>query len=133
VIHFSRRQNLFAKKPAQEQTPQPKSYYAEVSQMPNNTLTRYNSSGTDLSYSGYSAYSGTNSLSNYNSNFTQALSISNLHEQGRALLTSTALESVGALSAMEGYLCQVAPSGAHRYKLLIDACASAMANSILDW
>jgi hypothetical protein len=94
----------------------------------NNTLTRYSGSSSALS-----SYSDSYGLSEYGGNFTQALAITNLHEQGRALLTSTALESIGALSAMEGYLCQMAPSGAHRYKALIDVCTKRMAETIYDW
>jgi hypothetical protein len=63
-------------------------------------MTRYTGGNTGLSsYSGGSSNYG---LSEYSSNFTQALAITNLHEQGRAVLASTALENVGALSAMEG-------------------------------
>lgn len=98
--------------------------------MPNNTLTRYSGGGTGLSsYSG----SGSYGLSDYSGNFVNALSITNMHEQGRAILASTAMENVGALSAMEGYLCQISPSGAHRYKLIADAYAIAAARVISDW
>jgi hypothetical protein len=96
--------------------------------MANNTLTRYSGSSSALS-----SYSGSYGLSEYGGNFTEALAITNLHEQGRALLTSTALENVGALSAMEGYLCQVAPSGSHRYRAIADAYTAAVCRTILDW
>lgn len=94
-----------------------------------NTLTRYSGSSTGLSsYSG-----GSYELSDYSGNFTQALAITNIHEQGRALLAGTILDNVGALSAMEGYLCQVAPSGAHRYRAIADAYTAAVCQTILDW
>ena len=95
--------------------------------MPNNTMTRYSSGSTGLS-----SYSS-GGLSDYSGGFVQALSATNMWEQGRAILASTALENVGALSAMEGYLCQVAPSGAHRYKAIADAYTSAVIRTILDW
>jgi len=96
--------------------------------MATNTLTRYSGSSSALS-----SYSGNYGLSDYGGDFTQALAITNLHEQGRAVLAGTALETVGALSAMEGYLCQVAPSGAHRYKAIADAYTVAVCRTILDW
>ena len=97
--------------------------------MANNTMTRYSGSNTALS-----SYSSSGSgLANYSGNFSQALAITNLHEQGRAMLASTGLESVGALSAMESYLCQAAPSGAHRYKAVVDAYTTALIGTILDW
>jgi len=93
-------------------------------------MTRYAGGNTGLaSYSG----GGNNGLSNFSGNFVNTLSATNMWEQGRALLASTAMENVGALSAMEGYLCQVAPSGAHRYKLIADAYAVAAARVISDW
>jgi hypothetical protein len=95
-----------------------------------NKLSRY-SSDTTYGLSSYS--SGGGALANFGSNFTQALSMTNLHEQGRALLASTALENVGALSSMESYLCQVAPSGAHRYKAIADAYTAAVIGTIMDW
>ena len=95
-----------------------------------NTMTRYSGGSAGLSsYSGGGSYG----LSEYGGNFTQALAITNLHEQGRAMLASTALESAGALSAMEGYLCQVAPSGAHRYKAICDAFTAATIETIMGW
>jgi len=95
-----------------------------------NTLTRYSGSSTGLS--SYSS-GGSYALSDYSSSFTQALAATNIYEQGRALLASTALENVGALSAMEGYLCQVAPSGAHRYRAIADAYTAAVCQTIMDW
>ena len=95
-----------------------------------NTMTRYTGGSTGLSsYSGGSSYS----LSDFSSNFTQALSATNMWEQGRAILASTALENAGALSALESHLCQVAPSGAHRYRAIADAYTAAVCQTILDW
>ena len=96
-----------------------------------NTLTRYTGGSTGLS--SYSSNSGYYDLSEYSGNFTQALAVTNLHEQGRALLASTALENVGALSAMEGYLSEIAPSGAHRYRAIADAYTAAVCRTIMDW
>jgi len=94
------------------------------------TLTRYSGASTGLSsYSGNSSYG----LSDYGGNFTQALAFTNLREQGRTLIAITGLENVGAMSAMEGYLSQVAPSGAHRYKAIADAYTAAVINTIMDW
>ncbi|HWH25144.1 MAG TPA: hypothetical protein VNT53_00660 [Pseudolysinimonas sp.] len=54
-------------------------------------------------------------------------------EQGRALLTNTALQNVGALSALEQHLIQVAPLGEARYKHIVDAYAMGAARSISGW
>jgi len=95
-----------------------------------NTLTRYSGGSTGLSsYSSDNSYS----LSEYAGNFTQSLAFTNLREQSRALIASTALENVGALSAMEGYLNTVAPSGSHRYRAIADAYTAAVCRTILDW
>lgn len=59
--------------------------------------------------------------------------VSAMHEQGRAVLTSIALENVGALSALEQHLCDVAPSGAERYRHIVDAYALGAANKIGRW
>ena len=98
--------------------------------MPNNTLIRYSGGRTGLSsYSSDSSYG----LSEYGGNFTQALAVTNLHEQGRTLIATTGLENVGAMSAMEGYLSQIAPSGAHRYRAIVDTYTKAVCQTILDW
>ena len=55
------------------------------------------------------------------------------HEQGRAVLTNMALENVGALSALEQHLCDVAPSGAERYRHIVDAYALGAAQKIAGW
>ena len=56
-----------------------------------------------------------------------------LHEQGRAMLTNAALENLGALSALEQHLCQVAPCGADRYRHIVDAYALGAAQKIARW
>jgi hypothetical protein len=96
--------------------------------MSNALATRYSGSSSALS-----SYSDSYALSDFSGSFTQALATTNLWEQGRAVLASTAMENVGALSAMEGYLCQVAPSGSHRYKAIADAYTAAVCRTILDW
>ena len=59
--------------------------------------------------------------------------VSNVHEQGRALLTHTALENLGALSSLEEQLCELAPSGAERYRHIVDAYAMGAAKKIMRW
>ncbi len=56
-----------------------------------------------------------------------------VHEQGRAILTDAALQNVGALSALEEHLCQIAPSGAPRYHCIVDAYALGAAQTIARW
>lgn len=62
----------------------------------------------------------------------QAL-IADTREQGRALLTNTALSNVGALSALEQHLLQVAPLGEARYKHIVDSYAMGAAAAIHRW
>ncbi len=62
----------------------------------------------------------------------QAL-IADTREQGRALLTNTALQNVGALTALEQHLIEVAPLGEARYKHIVDAYAMGAANAISRW
>ncbi|MHB1314118.1 MAG: hypothetical protein ACYCX2_01370 [Christensenellales bacterium] len=59
--------------------------------------------------------------------------VANIHEQCRALLTKTALDNVGALSALEAHLIKVAPYGMYRYKEIVDAYAIGAAQKILRW
>lgn len=59
--------------------------------------------------------------------------VSNIHEQGRALLTHTALENLGALSSLEEQLSELAPSGAERYRHIVDAYAMGAAKKIMRW
>lgn len=54
-------------------------------------------------------------------------------EQGRALLTNTALSNVGALTALEQHLIQVAPLGEARYKHIVDSYAMGAAQAIARW
>lgn len=62
----------------------------------------------------------------------QAL-IAEVREQGRAFLTNTALQNVGALTALEQHLLQVAPLGEARYKHIVDAYAMGAAQAIARW
>jgi hypothetical protein len=59
--------------------------------------------------------------------------IATLYEQGGAHLANVALENVGALSAMEAHLTRVAPSGAGRYRAIVDAFTLGAANRIARW
>ena len=61
------------------------------------------------------------------------LILAGVREQGRAMLTKTALDNVGSLSALEAYLSEIAPTGRARYKHLIDIYAMRAANSIARW
>ena len=56
-----------------------------------------------------------------------------VQEQGRALLANMALESVGALSSLEEHLTEIAPSGAQRYRLIVDAYAMGVAQRLAQW
>lgn len=62
----------------------------------------------------------------------QAL-VADVREQGRAFLTNTALQNVGALSALEAHLIQVAPLGEARYKHIVDSYATGAASAIARW
>lgn len=62
----------------------------------------------------------------------QAL-VADTREQGRALLTNTALNNVGALSALEQHLIQIAPLGEARYKHIVDSYALGAAAAIHRW
>ncbi|WP_152625862.1 hypothetical protein [Acidithrix ferrooxidans] len=55
------------------------------------------------------------------------------HEQVRAILANTALENVGALSALEAHLISIAPLGEARYKHIVDAYAMGAAREITKW
>jgi hypothetical protein len=59
--------------------------------------------------------------------------VATLHEQGRGVLTNTALENVGALSALEAHLIEIAPQGAERYRHIVDAYALSAAQKIARW
>ena len=62
----------------------------------------------------------------------QAL-VADVREQGRALLTNTALQNVGALTALEQHLIQVALLGEARYKHIVDAYAMGASQVIARW
>lgn len=59
--------------------------------------------------------------------------IADTREQGRALLANTALQNVGALTALEQHLIQVAPLGEARYKHIVDAYAMGAAAAVARW
>lgn len=59
--------------------------------------------------------------------------VTNMREQVRAHLTNTALQNAGALSELEGYLRQIAPTGAARYQHIVDAYALGAAQTIARW
>jgi len=59
--------------------------------------------------------------------------VAGVREQGRAFLTNTALQNVGALTALEQHLIQVAPLGEARYKHIVDSYAMGAAESIARW
>lgn len=59
--------------------------------------------------------------------------VTDTREQIRALLANTALQNVGALTALEEHLNHVAPSGAARYQLIVDAYAFGAAQTISRW
>ena len=55
------------------------------------------------------------------------------NDRCHALLTGAAMENVMTLSAIEAHCNQVAPLGAHRYKLIADAYAMSAAARIARW
>ncbi|MCE5254325.1 MAG: phosphoenolpyruvate carboxylase [Actinomycetia bacterium] len=59
--------------------------------------------------------------------------VANMREQARAYVTNTALQNAGALSELEDHLCKIAPSGAARYKHIVDAYALGAAQAISRW
>lgn len=63
---------------------------------------------------------------------SQAL-VARTHEQGRALLANTAMNNVGALSALEEQLVRAAPLGEARYKLIADGYAMGAAQFLARW
>lgn len=63
----------------------------------------------------------------------KATLVAHVHEQGRALLANTALENVGALSALEAHLIQIAPQGEDRYRHIVNAYALGAAQKIARW
>lgn len=59
--------------------------------------------------------------------------VANIHEQGRALLTKVALDNLGALSALEAHLTEIAPFGEARYRQIVDSYCLGAANKIMRW
>ena len=67
-------------------------------------------------------------IANYAANYNNGLALRNatstaVHEQCRAMLTKLSLDNIAALSTLETHLCAVSPSGAERYKVIIDTLA----------
>lgn len=59
--------------------------------------------------------------------------IAKLTEDGRAFLTHTALENIGALTALEQHLITVAPLGEARYREIVDSYTLAASAAIRRW
>ncbi len=59
--------------------------------------------------------------------------VAKLVEDGRALLTHTALEHVGALTALEQHLITVAPLGEARYREIVDSYTLGASAAIRRW
>lgn len=59
--------------------------------------------------------------------------VAKLTEDGRAFLTHTALEHVGALTALEQHLITVAPLGEARYREIVDSYTLGAAAAIRRW
>lgn len=59
--------------------------------------------------------------------------VAKLTEDGRAFLTHTALEHVGALTALEQHLITVAPLGEARYREIVDSYTLGASGAIRRW
>ncbi len=59
--------------------------------------------------------------------------VANLTEDGRAFLANTALEHVGALTALEQHLISVAPLGEARYREIVDSYTLGASAAIRRW
>lgn len=59
--------------------------------------------------------------------------VAKLTEDGRAILTHTALEHVGALTALEQHLITVAPLGEARYREIVDSYTLGASTAIRRW
>ena len=59
--------------------------------------------------------------------------VAKLTEDGRAFLTHTALEHVGALTALEQHLISVAPLGEARYREIVDSYTLGASAAIRRW
>lgn len=59
--------------------------------------------------------------------------VAKLTEDGRAFLTHTALEHVGALTALEQHLITIAPLGEARYREIVDSYTLGASAAIRRW
>lgn len=59
--------------------------------------------------------------------------LAKLTEEGRAFVTHTALEHVGALTALEQHLITVAPLGEPRYREIVDSYTLGASAAIRRW
>lgn len=59
--------------------------------------------------------------------------VAKMTEDGRAFLTHTALEHVGALTALEQHLITVAPLGEARYREIVDSYTLGASGAIRRW
>ena len=59
--------------------------------------------------------------------------VAKLTEDGRAFVTHTALEHVGALTALEQHLITVAPLGEARYREIVDSYTLGASAAIRRW
>lgn len=59
--------------------------------------------------------------------------VAKLTEDGRAFLTNTALEHVGALTALEQHLISIAPLGEARYREIVDSYTLGASAAIRRW
>lgn len=59
--------------------------------------------------------------------------VAKLTEDGRAMLTHTALEHVGALTALEQHLITIAPLGEARYREIVDSYTLGASAAIRRW
>ena len=59
--------------------------------------------------------------------------VATLTEDGRAFVTHTALEHVGALTALEQHLITVAPLGEARYREIVDSYTLGASAAIRRW
>lgn len=59
--------------------------------------------------------------------------VAKLTEDGRAFVTHTALEHVGALTALEQHLITVAPLGEARYREIVDSYTVGASAAIRRW
>lgn len=59
--------------------------------------------------------------------------VAKLTEDGRAFLANTALENVGALTALEQHLITIAPLGEARYREIVDSMTASACAAIRRW